>query len=482
LAFCATSTLAFAAHAQAAVDDTSPREEVSATDDPTEGPTADEEADGDDAAGLEPATEKPAEDEAASAASPEEADDASSSDAGNDDEAYAVDPVSSEPAPVATWRLTVSPDADERFRGCIALVATDEPQARDCLRELQGWAPDTTAGLRAEAALAALEAQVPAPLARQVDEATSVSLIPVGRLGVTTAAGLFGAWNGVAGTLIYQVQNPNSPVGTAFIAGGIGAVALGVGFGVGGFFLAEALDLDEGAARLVASGLIWGTTLSIGPAVAIAEAVARNAGGPLLFSLPLATVVAGGYVGGLATLGLALLLPFDEAQVSLINTGGWVGSLVGGLVLIDMAVFRVAPDSLSTYGLTYSGIALGTLLGAGVLGRFVHLTWGEALLIDLGAVLGSVSFGAVSVGVMIGGLGFGMSPEAITLAVTSSIGGGALIGAGAALAGGLAWRAFRGERLLRDLSVLRLKPGQLSYAIDLDGELVAIAPLLAFDL
>jgi hypothetical protein len=290
--------------------------------------------------------------------------------------------------------------------------------------------PGTLAAMRAETALFVLG--TPPVVGGGSDASFN---IPAGRLGITTAAGAFGLWNAIAGGVLVGVNVPNVN-GTALIGGtGVVGVAAGLGFGYGGYVLAEALKLDEGAARLVASSLVWGTVLGTAMAPAIASA---DTNGPAGFNLSLATVVGAGYLAGGASLLLTSMVSFDEAQVSMINSGGAIGATLGLLALPNIASWGV--PGVLPYSLAFAGATTAGLVGGGLLGRSLALTWGEALLCDLGAVLGIFAGGTI---VAVAG-----APSLVFTTAVPAIG---LVGG---YAGGLVfvgqWRASRGAPIWRD--------------------------------
>ena len=265
--------------------------------------------------------------------------------------------------------------------------------------------------------------------------------IPAGRLGVSATLGLFGVWNAVAGGILVGVNTP-SVNGPLLVAGsGAAAVGLGIAAGVGGYYLAEALKLDEGSARLVASGVVWGTVLG----TAIAPSIAQLEG-PAGFNLALGGVVGAGYVGGGAALLLSSLVPFDEAQVSMINSGGMMGSTVGLLLLPNLAAAGVQDTSM--YSLTFIGSTMLGLTAGGVVGRYANYTWGETLLCDLGAVLGVVAGGTASV---VLGLSGGNNMALLTAPPAVGLVGGYVVTALMVRE----WRANRGAPIWRDAPSVR---------------------------
>jgi hypothetical protein len=348
------------------------------------------------------------------------------------------------------------PRADDALAACTAQVAEDIVAAQDCFRAVATRHAGSLAAVKAEASLAVL--------ARQ--GAATPGLIPAGRLGVTAASGLFGVWNGAAAGWI-AAANGGAVDQTALIGvTGIGAVVLGAAMGSGGYFLAEKLKLDEGAARLLASSLVWGTVVGVGVAPTIVEAFDTANGSGFAASVGVVAVVGMGYLGAGAALLATSLTTFDEAQVSMLNSGGVAGSLVGMLILPALSSFRVInalPYSAAFVGSTVGGLALGAGLG-----RTLDLTWGETLLCDLGLVLGGVLGGTAS---------FVVSPSTSSLdyptrtVITSVLPAVGLLGGyGAALAFVTSWRAGRGAPVWREAPRLRT----IAAAVPVGAKLVPI--------
>lgn len=363
-------------------------------------------------------------------------------------------PLIAEGAALAAWSRCLEPS-----------VRADTVMLRACLEAVIAQHPGTASAYRAEGALVLLSTDAPAGGLE----------IPAGRLELSSTAGLFGIWNGIAAGVALGAHIPETPPELGILGTGALAVGLGVGYGVGGYFLAEGLNLGEGASRLVASSLVWGTTYGI---AAVPPLLELGLTGPLSVSLPLFTVVLGGFAGGALAVGVSQLTELSTPQVSLINTGGWMGALFGLLTLPNLAAFRV--ESPSVYSLSY--ITLGTLgLATGVVAsRWLELTWGETLLLDLGAVIGLVAGGTAVFALNAAGA-FQTLPGTVAVPLTT---GGLALGAlsGLALTGaGLA--LFRGpERPVFKLAGLDVEPvlNGPSVVLDLERQPVLVAPGPAF--
>lgn len=354
--------------------------------------------------------------------------------------------VEAPPSPPPGPRVDVEAEVDyrlckERLLGTVPTTATEalspaeRQAARACYAAVIANHQGTEAALKAAAGLVVFDALLRAPAKDGLE-------IPAGRLGISTTLGLFGVWNAVAGGILIGSNAPNLVDGAGLVAGtGAAAVALGIGAGVGGYFLADALQLDEGAARLVASGVVWGTVLGTAMAPSIAQVE-----GPAGFNLAIGGVVGAGYVGGGAALLLSSLVTFDEAQVGMINSGGLIGSGVGLLLLPNLAAANVGDTSM--YSLTFIGSTLVGLTAGGIVGRTVNYTWGETLLCDLGAVLGVVAGGTVSV---VAGMSGATEMPLLTAPPAVGLVGGYVVSALIVRE----WRAGRGAPIWRDAPSVR---------------------------
>lgn len=402
-------------------------------------------------------------------------------------------PTSSDPAadvlqPAAREvTLRFSAEADAKLARCVPLVAArKDEEARACLDEVLEHGDDTTASLRAAALRSVLDVAVavpgPADVTTDGDAAAGGAreagfAIPPGRLELSSTAGLFGVWNGIAaGIAVAPHLPPANPAGLILGTGAL-AVGLGVGYGVGGYFLAEALDLGEGGSRLVASSLLWGTTFGIASLPALLDVVRPS--DELGLSLSLGTIVASGFAVGGGALALASFTELSPAQVSLINTGGWVGGLFGLLTVASLAPFT---PPLPAYSAGYLTVASGGLLAGALAGLFVDLSWGETLLLDLGGVLGTVTAAAIVMSLTASGA-LNAVPSTVLIPVNSlATAGGTLGGIGLGLA---ATTLFRGEAgsifktLGADVVVLPPAP---ALVVDKDGNAAPmfLAPTLIF--
>jgi hypothetical protein len=373
------------------------------------------------------------------------------------DPAAAAPPPSTEPTAASTTDAALAsvppsmtsgglalpaPSADEAaaaaaLEACNAKLGDDVDVARGCYRDVVALHPGTIAAAKADASIYVLERTTPS--------SSSSTLIPPGRLGVTAASGLFGVWNGVAAGWIVA---SNARVDGLLLVGGTGlaSVALGGAMGAGGYFLADRLHLDEGAARLLASSLVWGTVVGVGMAPTIATAVEPAAGTGGAVTAAIGTVVGMGYVGAGAALLASSMLDFDEAEVSVMNSGGAAGMLIGLLIFPNLDAANIdgpLPYSATFVGSTVAGLGAGALVG-----RTFDLTWGESLLCDLGMVLGGVLGGTTSV--LASPIVASMPQQGATAVVTSLPAVGLVGGYGAMLGFVTSWRGARGAPIWRD--------------------------------
>lgn len=274
--------------------------------------------------------------------------------------------------------------AQEAWVRCVRYAQDGDERVRACLEALQREHPDTPFAWRAQGALAVLTSPT------QRLSKSSGWQIPPGRLELSSVAGLFGIWSGIAIGVSVTAHGFSEGLDTAILGTGALAIGLGTGLGFGGYHLAESLDLGEGDSRWVASSLVWGTTLGI---AAVPPILQNNLQGGAEVSLPLMTIVGGGLLGGTLALTTTQFHRFNSAEVSLINTGGWVGALFGLLTLPSLDAWNVNGTiygSLAYISATSLGLTTGYLFS-----QVLDMSWGETLLLDLGAVLGLVSGGTV---------------------------------------------------------------------------------------
>ena len=336
------------------------------------------------------------------------------------------DPAGDTPPPATTTTPPEGTLATDTFSPCIALAKSGAPRddVTACLAKAERLDPEGLNGVRATAALTMLEAI-------QTGEQGGVFGDP-GRLELVGVAGVFGVWNAIAIGTTAAVTAEADP-GFSFL--GIAGLALvsGVGFGYGGYLLGEAAELDEGGAKLVSSGLVWGSNMGIAAATIAAENLQpETAGGSL--AVVLLPVVAMGYVGGAVGFGAAKVGRFDAAQVSMVNSGGALGSFVGGMVAINMAERGV--EGVTPYALTYMAGNAAGLVGFGILSNTLDLSWGETIIGDLGMVAGGTAGGLGMVGALLIIGGDSNTPFVALTTGASSLGamGGYAAGVAAAIA------------------------------------------------
>jgi len=253
-----------------------------------------------------------------------------------------------------------------------------------------------------------------------------------GRLELIGVGGVFGVWNAIAlgATAGATLQTDPGPtfLGTAGLA-----LALGIGFGYAGHVIGDVGELDEGGGKLVASGLVWGSNVGIASAIWLTDIVRPQDGGQAALAI-FGPIVTMGYVGGALGFTAAKLGKFDAAQVSLVNSGGAMGSFLGGMAALNMLQAQV--EGAGPYALTYiAGNAVG-LLGFGLLGNSLDLRWSETLIGDLGMVVGGTVGGLGMLGVLltIGGSADGRVLTALmTSAASVGVVGGYAAGIGVAL-------------------------------------------------
>lgn len=360
--------------------------------------------------------------------------------------------------------------SEAAWQKCVALFEQPNAIANTCLESLRRDHPNTAAAYRAEGALAFIASNP-----SSMSQAESWQ-IPAGRLELSSTAGLFGIWSGIAiGSSVSAHLRPNATL--AILGTGALAIGLGTGLGFGGYHLAESLDLEEGDSRWIASSLVWGTVLGI---AAIPPILENNIQGGAEVSLPLMTIVSGGLMGGALSLAATRFHRFSSAEVSMLNTGGWVGVLFGFLTLPTLETWNINGalyGSLSFIGATSLGLTSGFLLS-----QVIDLNWGETLLLDLGGVLGLVTGGTLLFALTASGA-LESLPGEIAVPLVSA-------GLGLSTLGGLALTALSismsrsAERPIWKSSGLEVRPsfGPTHVVLDLERKPVWIlgSPTLVF--
>lgn len=372
-------------------------------------------------------------------------------------------------------------DANHAYQQCEQKVALGQSDAAACLQKVVDMAPDSTAAFRAKASLRLLEIQKIAGVVTEQKPATgALSSIKPGRLEVAGVSGLFGIWNGIALGVVYQASFPQTPAQNTVLTTALLSTGLGVGLGFAGYNIAENLNLDEGASRLLSSNLVWGTIYGIEMVPMILNAVSGSNNGALSTQLSIGTVVLGGYVGAATSLLFSSNVKTDTAQVSLYNTGGLFGLWTGALLLPNLFVNDsqdINVNTLAFVAANTAGLAAGALAA-----QKLHFNWGETLIMDGGAVIGGLLGGAVSFLLGTSGVINGLDPRASTAMVTAipwlgSVGG--MVGSAALLA---TWREQRGEPVWRDDEVgIKMGTPKLTFAVDKANQIVPIVPMIALE-
>ncbi len=326
------------------------------------------------------------------------------------------------PPPPPPAALPGSTDAaDAAYARCLASARVDDPKLVErCFLDIVTAHPDSLAAVRANAnaSLLKIEHEV-------ANSAAEKGWLPPGRLEFVGVGGLFGVWNAIAGGIVVGSNIRSGNPGVLLLGTAGASLALGVGFGIGGAMLGESLHLDEGASKLVASGLVWGTNAGIGllPVVFTADPTGNGTSAIL-------TVLGAGWIGGLATLALTNVLDVDAPSVSMINSGGVWGSVVGGMVMLNLVNNGVTQSG--AYSAAYIGSTVAGLVGGGLLSTTMKPTYAETLIFDLGAVVGGSVLGLGTVGTL--ALMSTENNSLLTPIVTSAVSAGVLGGYAAGIA------------------------------------------------
>lgn len=289
-----------------------------------------------------------------------------------------------------------------------------------CLKHAVTSDPESLSAVRATAALTMIEA---------MKLAETPAFAKPGRLELVGVTGVFGVWNAVAAGATIGLSSGADTGPILLTTAGLALVS-GVGFGYAGHLLGEKAALDEGGGKLVASGLVWGSNMGIAAAFLALDVTKPDDAGLTALTI-FGPIVTMGYVGGAVGFAAAKLGRFDAAQVSLVNSGGAIGSFLGGMVAINM--LQAGVEGTAPYALTYmAGNAIG-LVGFGVLGNTLKLSWSETLIGDLGMVIGGTVGGLGMMGLLLSTNGdnadaaVGLITGAASVGVVGGYAGGLLV-------------------------------------------------------
>ena len=281
--------------------------------------------------------------------------------------------------------LKIDQKSEKAFARCASrALEYDDTEMQECLNKIIRLKPGTTGAFQASTGLEYLESQ----------HDVQPDRFQPGSVELSAVAGLYGLWGGL---VLGGIAASHIPDVNEVAVLGVGALGVGsaVAFGFGGNYLAKKLEFTAGDARLMASGFIWGTAIGTG----LAESVSTLTGD---LRWGFANVVFFGALGGGAAGFLATQSDLNIAQVSLINTGGWVGVLNGTLAYLSVQALQDRDNRQPLFAATaYTAVAGLGLAGGAYLGSQSNFSWGETLLVDLGGVIGTVAgltaFGFLSV-------------------------------------------------------------------------------------
>lgn len=361
----------------------------------------------------------------------------------------AVDPTEEpqlpEPRALTEQMVIADAEADALLEDCRAAEgAADAQRLSACLLDVEARAPRTPAAERARGMRQLLSWRA----AREVQQAQG--LFAPGRLEIASGLGVFGVWNAVAAGILAARNLPELDPGFVLMGASGLALAAGVGGGIGGLALADALHLSEGGARLATSGLVWGTNVGVPLGLWMASAIQSvpypttdpQTGLPdpdeearywedegererARTNIVLLTTLASGYAVGGTALWLASELELDAADVSLINSGGILGSMLGVLGIANLTGVANVSDQ-GALAATYIAGNLVGLAGGGLLANWLDLTWGQTLMGDLGAVVGGITFGLGTAGALM--LAGGNNEDLGIMLITGAVAAGAVGG------------------------------------------------------
>ncbi len=409
-----------------------------------------------------------------------------------DPEAFPATPAPAESTPPAETTPPVDEreapvDAEAAEAARAACMALDEqPAMLTCLERVVAEHPATTAAERARGALdllqrPAVDAGAEPPTAVDVtpppDDNQMMAGLPAflkpGRLELGFAGGVLGVWAGGAagilmGTNADQMSLRVEPwiwvLSTGALAVGGGLAGAATGYGV-----AHAFDLDQGAAWSFTAGATWGASYVISVLPALYEL--STPPWYLTDDIIGVTPLLGAGAGAATVLTLALVLDPEISEISMMNTGGWIGGLAGLLIGFNVSMWSEDLNAfpITTTALSYSLFKTGGLVSGLLAAQLLDLTWGETLVGDFGAALGGLAFTSVAVALWIspaadptmnlfGLKGADREKAPITFASTMGIAGLAT-GMAATTAGLWAWHRVLGRPMFS------LKPGAIDISV-----------------
>lgn len=281
--------------------------------------------------------------------------------------ARADEPAGQEPAADPAWQLY-----DQAF----AELAVHNPEAaRELLTRLHEDYPSHPAALRAEERLGALDAQVTRPpdMDTQPRDALAESPSQIARGELALLMTLHSTWFALDVCEMLECENSRGIAASLMLGGG------------GGLALSLYLTRDgitPGAAQLYDSAITWGAWNAFGINGDIAEEPSEAG-----------VQVAGQALGLAAGLGLWHLWRPTSGEVALANTGGiWSGVLT--LLAYGVAQGDDFDPDLSTITIASD---VGLLMGGAIARQLPGISRGRTLLIDTGGILGFLAGGLLVV-------------------------------------------------------------------------------------
>lgn len=340
------------------------------------------------------------------------------------------------PSPNKTLILQEDTTADVLLQKCMQQWkegARDE--AVRCMRMVMEISPQSSAAYRAQTLLTFTSVQ-PAMMGTS-NPATGNNGIKPGRIEIAALSSLFGVWNGIGLTIMLAQTFSLDPSLSFLIAAASGA-GLGVALGFAGFSIAENWDLSEASSRLLASSLVWGSVYGL---YLIPSLINFGSTVPVV-----GAVLAGGYLGAAGAGAVISLTELDTAQVSMINTGGILGTFGGILLLVNFSELT-SSQPLFASAFLMAGTTLG-LVGGGAAGQMLQYEWGETLLCDGGMLVGGLLGGAASFAIANSTIN-GIDRGTARFLLTSIPFAGALAGMVGTCAAVSSWRGDRGAPVWR---------------------------------
>lgn len=392
---------------------------------------------------------------------------------GKQGDATAGDGTGGDAAPaLPALTLRPSPEANKAYAACLQPDMGGVAMAR-CMRALEKAHPNTDAAMRAAGATDVLKLQL-----KSMPEDTAEDRQHQAAYELAGWGGAFALWNGVAAHImtadvVGRAFGDAAAAGLAYYALTTAAVTAGGAYGA--YKLGDVMKVNAAGSQLTGSSLVWGTIAGVAATNWLNNALPDDFDAGWRMRLSLMTVMAGGWLAGGSALAFGGRTELTPGQVSVWNSGGWLGASFGLTAGLTYLTANPSFDSRPS-NVAAALFVLGT--GAGMastllLPENLKLRRGTVFLADVAGV-GAGLVGALSAGAV---LAF-VSPNNAAAAI-GMVGGTASVAAtGAFLAVLLSLTDVRED----EFALLGVQPtiGVPVSVQDSTGAFVTLAPVLAF--